>query len=181
MSEASVLIHGEHFQLFLSNHLIEKRIAELGCKINEDYQGLHPVFVIVLNGAFMFGASLLKSIDVPCETDFIRISSYVSKQSGGKVSEVLGVAENIEGKDLIIVEDIVDTGLSMNYLLEDLWRRKPASIKVASLFFKPAALKKEVQLDYIGFEIEDKFVVGYGLDYDGLGRNYPDLYVIAEN
>lgn len=165
----------------LPNDLIESRIGELGHKISEDYQGLHPVFIIVLNGAFMFAASLMKHVSLTCETDFIRISSYASKESTGKVFELLGLQEDLEGRDLIVLEDIVDTGLSMRFLINELIARRPASVKIASLLYKPTALKEPVYPDYVGFEIEDRFVVGYGLDYDGLGRNYPDLYVIAEN
>jgi hypoxanthine phosphoribosyltransferase len=181
MSEDTIVIQGEPFQKYLRNDRIEKRIEELGHKISEDYQGLCPIFVIVLNGAFMFASSLLKHVTVLCKTDFIRISSYTSKQSTGKVLEVLGLSENLEGKDLIVVEDIVDTGLSMHFLLGELAKKNPSSVQVASLFYKPEAIQIEMELRYVGFEIENRFVVGYGLDYDGVGRNYPDLYVVAEN
>ena len=178
MSDTTVQIHGETFRVFLHNEQIEMRIAELGRKISQDYEGLHPIFVIVLNGAFMFAGSLLKSIHIACQTDFIRLSSYEATQSTGKVYQILGLSEAIEGRNIIIVEDIVDTGLSMKYLIGEIKKRNPQSVRVATLFFKPTAIKEAVPLDYVGFEIENQFVVGYGLDYDGLGRNYPDLYVI---
>lgn len=173
----SITLHNEPFRVFLENERIEKRIAELGHDISRDYEGLRPVFIIVLNGAFMFAASLLKAVTIPCETNFIRLSSYSSKQSGGKVFETMGIEGSLQGRDLVIVEDIVDTGLSMAFLLNELRLKAPRSVRVASLLYKPEAIKEKIPLDYIGFEIENRFVVGYGLDYDGLGRNYPDLYV----
>ncbi len=166
--------------MLFSNEQIERRIAELGYKIGEDYRGLHPVFIIVLNGAFMFAASLLKSVRIPCEANFIKLSSYSGMQSTGEVSVMLESEKNLAGRDLIIVEDIVDTGRSMRFLIDSLTIERPRSIRVATLLFKPGAVIGHVHLDYVGFEIENRFVVGYGLDYDGLGRNYPDIYVRSE-
>jgi hypoxanthine phosphoribosyltransferase len=180
MKLAPILIHNKHFEVFIEKSIIEQRISELASNINRDFEGKCPLFLAILNGSFMFAAELMKSISVSCEITFLRVSSYQATESSGKVVEILGLTENIEGKDIIIVEDIVDTGLTMVELKQQLLAQNPASLSIVTLFQKPDALKQPIDIQYIGFEIENKFVLGYGLDYDGLGRNLGDLYVLCK-
>ena len=134
----------------------------------------------VLNGCFMFAAELLRNLNIECEISFVKLSSYQGTNSTGVVREVLGLTESIAGRDVIIIEDIVDTGYTMQNMLETLGTREPASIQIASLFLKPARLKVPVDVKYSVFTIPDRFIVGFGLDYDGLGRNLPDIYDVEE-
>ena len=178
--KSTIQIHDKHFEVFIEKAIIERRIIELASKINQDYQGKRPLFLAILNGSFMFAAELMKSVNVTCEITFLRVSSYQATQSSGKVLEILGLLEIIENRDVIVVEDIVDTGLTMIEIKQQLLAQNPASLSIATLFQKPKALKQPIDIQYIGFEIENKFVVGYGLDYDGLGRNLSDLYILCE-
>ena len=175
-----IQVHDKHFEVFIAKTVIEKRIIELASQINQDYEGKRPLFLAILNGSFMFAGELMKSVSVSCEITFLRVSSYQATESSGKVVEILGLTENIEGRDIIIVEDIVDTGLTMTALKQQLLAQNPASLSIVTLFQKPEALKQPIDIQYVGFEIENKFVLGYGLDYDGLGRNLGDLYVLCE-
>ena len=174
-----ITILDKNFTSYISTEIIEERIAELAAQINNDYAGRCPLFIVVLNGAFLFGAQLVKNISLSCEVTFVRLSSYAQTESTGMVRQIIGLEEKINGRDIIIIEDIVDTGITMTQLLEQIHQLKPASIEIATLLHKPEALKKPVNMRYIGFEIENKFVVGYGLDYDGYGRNLNALYVLA--
>ena len=170
-------IHDKGFEIFLENETICKRTRLIGIQLNVDYEEKCPIFIGVLNGSFLFMADLLKEIDIACEVGFIRVASYHGTESSGQIKEAFGLPEDLEGRDVIIVEDIVDTGLTLKYILEKVNALKPASIKVCSLLFKPAALLQPIEeLTYVGFEIPNEFVVGYGLDYDGLGRNLKDIY-----
>ncbi|MFC0185622.1 hypoxanthine phosphoribosyltransferase [Pseudarcicella hirudinis] len=172
-------VHDKHFKIFIECSTLEQRISELASLINKEYADKCPLFVSVLNGSFMFTATLLKNITIPCEVTFVRVASYESTSSSGHVKEVLGLKENLENRDVIILEDIIDTGLTMCEIKEQLWAKNPKTLELATLFLKPEALKKPMDIKYTGFEIENKFVLGYGLDYDGLGRNLADLYVLA--
>ena len=180
MRNTTIQVHDKHFEVFIEKSIIEKRIIELASQINQDYEGKRPLFLAILNGSFMFAAELMKSISVSCEITFLRVSSYKATESSGKVVEILGLTENIEGRDIIVVEDIVDTGLTMVELKHQLLAQNPASLSIVTLFQKPEALKQPIDVQYIGFKIANKFVLGYGLDYDGLGRNLGDLYVLCE-
>ena len=157
---------------------IANRVAELGVEITKDYAGKELVLVPVLKGSFVFGADLARAIDLPLCVDFFGCRSYEGKSSTGVVQTTLDLTQTIEDKHVIIVEDIVDTGLTMQYMMENLGTRRPASLKLASLLHKPARTKVPVDIDYLGFEIEDVFVIGYGLDFDGLYRNLPHIGVI---
>lgn len=168
------------FEVFISHQDVSARIQTLASQISRDYAGKCPLFVAILNGAFMFAAGLLQHITIPCEITFIRVSSYEALQSSGKVTELLGLKEDATGRDVIILEDIVDSGLTMKSILGNMAAKNPASLQVATLLFKPEALRTAVELNYVGFEIPNAFVVGFGLDYDGLGRNLKDLYVLKE-
>ncbi|MBC6110203.1 hypoxanthine phosphoribosyltransferase [Pedobacter fastidiosus] len=176
-----IKVEDKEFEVFLENDTINKRIRLMGIQMNVDYEGKCPLFIGVLNGSFLFMADLIKEIDVPCEVAFMRVASYEGTSSSGKVKELIGLPDNIEGRDIIIVEDIVDTGLTLTHILKTIKEKKPASVKVSSLLLKPAALKYDIdELEYIGFEIPNEFVVGYGLDYNGLGRNLIDIYRATE-
>ena len=175
-----ITIHDKTFTPFISQETIENRIAELATQINTDYEGRKPVFLVVLNGAFLFASELVKNIPLSCEITFVRLSSYSQTESTGKVRQIIGLEEKLTDRDVIIVEDIVDTGLTMHQLLQQIKDLGPSSVEIATLLHKPEAIKKPVDLRYVGFEIPNRFVVGYGLDYDGLGRNLDALYVLPE-
>lgn len=173
-------IHDKTFVPFIAAHDIQQRIAELATQINRDYHDKQPLMVVVLNGAVLFAADLFKQLTMPCEITFLRVSSYQKTASTGQIRQLLGLSEPITDRDVIVVEDIVDTGLTLGDVCDQLRESRPASLTVATLLFKPEALKRQLHLDYVGFEIENRFVVGYGLDYDGLGRNTKDIFVLAE-
>ena len=148
--------------------------------MNEELAGKKPLFLVVLNGAFMFAADLLREIDIPCEVSFVRVSSYEGTTTTGKVKQLIGLNENIEGRTLVIVEDIIDSGITMREMLRMLNEKNPADVRVASLFVKPGNLQVELDIHYRCFDIANDFIVGYGLDYDQEGRNLPDIYKILE-
>ena len=170
-------INNKNFEIMLDNDMICKRTRLIGIQLNVDYENRCPVFIGVLNGSFLFMADLLKEIDIACEVGFIKVASYHGTESTGKIKEAFGLPEDLKDRDVILVEDIVDTGFTLKYILEKVHAQNPASVTVCSLLFKPAALKEPIkELKYVGFEIPNEFVVGYGLDYDGLGRNLKDIY-----
>lgn len=165
------------FEIMIENDNINKRTRLIGLQLNLEYENRCPIFIGVLNGSFLFMADLLKEMEIPCEVGFIRVSSYKGTESSGKVKEAFGMPENLQGRDIILVEDIVDTGFTLKYILEKVYLQQPASVRVCSLLYKPAAIQTPIkELEYIGFEIPNEFVVGYGLDYNGLGRNLKDIY-----
>ena len=177
MGQSHVTIHDRVFRPYLPAAALDEAVSALATRLSADYAGREPLFVVVLTGAFMFASDLLKRMTEPCEIVFIRVASYEGTDSTGVVQEVLGLRENIQGRHIIIVEDIVDTGTTMHHLLPTLLAKGPASVEIATLFYKPASLRHELDLRYVALEIPNDFVVGYGLDYDGLGRNLPDVYV----
>ncbi len=166
------------FQLYISEQQIRQRIQEMGREIHRDFADKDPIFLVVLNGAFMFAADLLKEVDISCQVSFIRLSSYIGTSSTGEVKEIMGINTPLENRHVIIVEDIVDTGVTMKNMWALLSDHKPASIHLASLLIKPKNLKVNVNVDYTGFNIGNDFIVGYGLDYDGYGRNEKNIYVL---
>lgn len=172
----TIEIHGKKFLTSIPRTSIENEVKRVAAEINRDYKGKRPLLLGVLNGAFMFVADLMRNLDIECEISFVKMSSYAGTTTTGAVKQLLGLNESIEGRDVIIVEDIVDTGLTMQSMLETLKGYNPASINIASLFLKPARLKVPIDVKYSAFTIPDRFIVGYGLDYDGLGRNLPDIY-----
>ena len=172
-------IDDKTFESFIDYELIEKRTRVLGIQINVDYENKVPIIIGVLNGSFMFMADLMKHIEISCEVSFIKVSSYQDTKSTGIIKEEYALNIDIENRDIILVEDIIDTGNTLDYLINKLKVKNPASIKVASLLLKPDALQKEIkEIAYVGFEIANDFVVGYGLDYNGLGRNTKNIYRI---
>ncbi|MDR1562309.1 MAG: hypoxanthine phosphoribosyltransferase [Dysgonamonadaceae bacterium] len=174
----SVQVKDKSFDLFISEEVIIDKIEALARHINEDLANTQPLFVCVLNGAFMFASDLMKRVKIPCEISFIRLKSYQGTCSEGKVREINGLAESVEDRNVVIVEDIIDTGVTIKYLIEKLKRLNPASVKIATLFLKPDALKTDVTPNYVAMEIPNDFIVGYGLDYDGFGRNLRNIYKI---
>ncbi|MBR5860095.1 MAG: hypoxanthine phosphoribosyltransferase [Bacteroidaceae bacterium] len=177
---STVKIHDKVFEKTITSEEIAAEVKRVASEINRDYAGKRPLLLGVLNGSFMFVADLMRYLEVECEISFVKLSSYQGTKTTGTIREVLGLAETIAGRDVIVVEDIVDTGYTMQNMLETLGTREPASIEIASLFVKPARLKVPVDVKYSAFTIPDRFIVGYGLDYDGLGRNLPDVYDVVE-
>ncbi|CAN5642000.1 hypoxanthine phosphoribosyltransferase [soil metagenome] len=175
----TVKIHDKEFRISIHSKDIQSRIAALGKQVSEEMNGKKPMFVAVLNGAFLFAADLLKHVSCECEITFVRVSSYAGTQSTGQVRNLIGLNENIEGRTIIIIEDIVDTGDTAMYLFNELKKQQPAEIKIASLLLKPNALKHDLKVDYTGFEVPNDFLVGFGLDYDGIGRNLNDIYTLV--
>jgi hypoxanthine phosphoribosyltransferase len=176
-----IIINGETFVPLLSDEEIQKRVKELGEQISRDYRGKVPIFIGVLNGAFIFMSDLLKNVDIECEVDFFKLSSYGdSKISSGNVKLLKELNCDVNDREIIIVEDIVDTGLSIKYIEELFSKHTPKSMKVVSLLVKPESLKYDVKIDYIGFRIPSQFVIGYGLDYQQKYRNLSSIYVLSE-
>ncbi|MBC8987080.1 hypoxanthine phosphoribosyltransferase [Pedobacter sp. N36a] len=175
----TIKVLDKDFDILLENDNIMKRTRLIGIQMNVDYENRNPLFIGVLNGSFLFMADLVKEITVPCEMTFIRVSSYKDTQSTGEIKEIFGLPENLENRDIIIVEDIVDTGFTLSHILKEIYKQTPASVSVCSLLLKPDALKVQIdELEYVGFEIANDFVVGYGLDYNGYGRNLNHIYTV---
>jgi hypoxanthine phosphoribosyltransferase len=179
----TIAVGDRTFEIMIENDNINKRTRLLGIQLNLDYENRRPIFIGVLNGSFLFMADLLKEMEIDCEVGFIRVSSYHGTESSGTIKEVFGMPQDLAGRNIILVEDIVDTGFTLKYILEKVYLQEPASVSVCTLLYKPDAIQTEIkELEYIGFEIPNEFVVGYGLDYDGLGRNLKDIYrTVADN
>lgn len=173
-----VTYNGLAFEPYIESDRIKSRIQELAAQITEEYRGRRPLMLCVLNGAFPFASELFMNLETDAEISFIRLKSYCGTCSGGAVKEVLGLTENIEGRPVIVVEDIIDTGNTIKMLIERLEGQKPESVKVATLLFKPESLVVDVTPDYVGFSIGPKFIIGFGLDVDGQGRNLRDIYIL---
>ncbi|MEX2595119.1 MAG: hypoxanthine phosphoribosyltransferase [Anditalea sp.] len=171
-----IQIKDKRFIPFITEKELLQRVSELGQQITADYKGSTPIVIGIMNGAFMFLSDLSKHLDLSVEISFMKVSSYASMSSTGKIKSLIGLEKDLLDKDVIIVEDIVDTGLSMSYILEVIKEKKPNSVQIVSLLLKPDALTKNISVKYVGFEIPNKFVVGYGLDYDGYGRNLKEVY-----
>lgn len=177
---AVIKVHDKSFVPYLPEDLILEKIKELATQIDKDYAGKKPLFIAVLNGSFMFASDLFKSISIEAEISFIKLASYKGTKSTGQVITAIGLDTDIIGRDVIILEDIIDTGKTLHEFLPQLRNQHPASLKVAVLLHKPEATVHEVPIDYCCFSIPNKFVLGYGLDYDGLGRNIRELYQLSE-
>ncbi len=176
----TVQVNDKKFSLYISENEIKEQVKKVAAGMNEELAGKKPLFLVVLNGAFMFAADLLREIDIPCEVSFVRVSSYDGTTTTGKVKQLIGLNENIEGRTLVVVEDIIDSGITMREMLRMLKEKNPADVRVASLFVKPDNLQVELDIHYRCFDIANDFIVGYGLDYDQEGRNLPDIYKILE-
>lgn len=176
----TIKILDKEFVPYLSESEIQTRIKELGSQLTQEYKGKRPVLLGVLNGCFRFVADLVTHVDLTCEVSFVKLSSYEGTSTTGQVKELSGINTPLKGRDVIVVEDIVDTGTTLDYLMKILEGHEPASVKIATLLYKPAAYKGQHTIDYSGFDIPNLFVVGYGLDYDEIGRNLNEIYQIKE-
>lgn len=168
------------FNKFIVNDDIQAKVNELAVRINTELDGKKPIFIVVLNGAFIFASDLLKQVTIDCEISFVKLSSYKGTQSSGVVQQIIGLDMDIKGRTIVIIEDIVDTGLTLVSFRETLSAMEPAQVMIATCLLKPDAFQNKFPIDYKCFSIPNEFVVGYGLDYDGLGRNSSDIYKIVE-
>jgi len=177
----NIQIKDKEFALSIPEEEILKAVKEVGLAINRDLEGTNPLFICVLNGAFMFAGDLMKTINIPCEITFIKLSSYDGLYTSGAVKEIIGLNESVVGRNVVVVEDIVDTGITMERILSSLKAKGASDIRIATFLQKPDALQKDINVDYVAMKIPNDFIVGYGLDYDGYGRNLKDIYtVVAE-
>ena len=175
-----IKIKDKSFRVSIPEAEIKTRVKAVAEQISKDMEGKNPLFLGVLNGAFMFAADLMREMTIPCEISFVKLASYQGTTSTGKIKEVLGINEDLSGRTVIIVEDIVESGRTMKQMIESLGTRSPESVKICTLFFKPDKLQEEIDLDYVAFRIPDDFIVGYGLDYNQAGRELKDIYTIVK-
>ena len=180
MNRKTIHVIDKEFEIFIPNSKINIAIQNVANQMNIDYKNKKPLFVVILNGAFMFAADLMKKLDIECEVSFVKLSSYEGTKSTEKVKKIIGLNESIAGRHIIIVEDIIDTGITMEHLLEELGALNPHDIKISTLLFKPDAFRKDYKIDYVGLDIPNDFILGYGLDYDGFARNLPDIYKLIK-
>src|SRR5215216_3174973 len=177
----TIKVHDKHFETYLSEDAILQKIKELAAAINKDYQDKRPLFIAILNGSFIFAADLFKQLHINAEICFIKLASYKGTRSTGHVITAIGLDHDLYNRHVVIIEDIVDTGKTLNTFLPQLYHQHPASLKIVTLLHKPEATEFPLTLDYMGFTIPNKFVVGYGLDYDGLGRNLKEIYQLVDH
>ncbi len=175
-----IKVQDKYFVKYIDSERIHEAVVDIAEKIHEDFSNDTPLFLCILNGSFMFSSDLMKAYKGICEISFIRLSSYKGTQSTEEVKTLIGLTDDIQGRNVVILEDIIDSGITVSHLLGDLKKYNPASLKVATLLFKPDALRTDIVPDYIGMKIPRDFIVGYGLDYDGFGRNLADIYKIVE-
>ncbi len=176
-----IKVFDKDFELFLSSDNIQNRIKELAIEISDDLKDMDPLFIGILNGSFMFAADLLKSLDFDARISFLKLASYHGASSTGKVKQLIGLNQDIRDLNIVILEDIVDTGKTLDTIVRQLNAYQPASFRIATLLYKPEACKEEIKPDYIGFTIPNEYFIGYGLDYEGYGRNYQDIYSLVKN
>jgi hypoxanthine phosphoribosyltransferase len=174
-------VHDREFEIFIPSSEIRKVISEMALQINEDLAGRDVIFFGILNGAFMFASDLFREVTLDCQISFLKLASYAGTSSTGTVKRLIGINEDIYRKTVVILEDIVDTGVTLDNIIKQLKGYEPAEIRVATLLFKPAAYTKDMKLDYVGIEIPNDFILGYGLDYKGIGRNLVDLYKVVDS
>ncbi len=168
------------FEKFIGRDEIEAAVQKVADGINRDYVGKNPLLLAVLNGSFIFASDLMRKLTIPCEISFVKFASYEGTLTTSKVKELIGVGEELKGRHVIVVEDIVDTGITVHKLLEDIHKKNPVDVTLACFCFKREAFRKSFGIDYLGMEIPNVFIVGYGLDYNGYGRNLPDIYQIVK-
>lgn len=176
---ASIQVLDKHFEKYIEYDQIDQAVQKVADQMERDLSDKNPLFLVILNGAFMFAGDLFKKIDFPAEISFIKFSSYQGTQTTGQVKQLIGLDRTLEGRTVVLVEDIVDTGISMEHILNYLNNEHLADLKIATLLFKPDAYKKEFKIDYIGINIPNDFIIGYGLDYNGQARNLKDIYKIV--
>ena len=175
-----VTVHDKTFEISIPEEKIRETVNEMARQIGKDLKGKNPLFLIVLNGAFVFAADLVRQMDFDCEVSFVKLSSYAGTKTTSVVRELIGLDEVLTDRTVVIVEDIIDTGITMASTIEKLKHLQAAEVKLATFLFKPDSFQKDFKIDYIGIEIPNDFIIGYGLDYDGLARNYPDIYKVVQ-
>ena len=175
-----IRVHEKDFEPYLPAEQITKKIRDIAARMDADYEGKKPLFVAILNGSFMFASDLFKSLTIEAEICFIKLASYKGTKSSGQVITAIGLDTDMHGRHVVILEDIVDTGKTLSEFLPQLEHQQPASLKIAALLHKPEATVYPITVDYLGFSVPNKFLLGYGLDYDGLGRNIPSIYKLVE-
>ena len=177
----TIQIKDKRFRISIPESEIKARVKELAEQISRDMAGKNPLFLGVLNGSYIFTADLMREMTIPCEISFVKLASYQGTTSTGSIKEVIGINEDLSGRTVVIVEDIVESGLTIKRMMEQLGTRNPASVQVCTLFFKPEKLKEDLKLDYVAFSIPNDFILGYGLDYDQQGRQLKDVYSLIHN
>lgn len=175
-----ITVHNKNFTPYINAAQISEQVNKLAASLNQDYEGKRPLFIAILNGSFMFASDLFKAVTIEAEICFIKLASYKGTKSTGNVITSIGLDEPLNGRHVVIIEDIVDTGKTLNEFLPQLFNQQPASLKIAALLHKPEALAYPVKIDYLGFNVPNKFLLGYGLDFDGLGRNLKEIYRLVE-
>lgn len=175
-----VQLHDKVFRKFILKEEIDAAIEKVGEQLNTDLGDKNPLFLVVLNGAFVFAADVLRTFKHDCDISFIKLSSYVGTKTTHTVREVIGLDTNVKGRTVVLIEDIIDTGITMDHIIQQMKKMEAHEVKTATMLFKPDAIEKDFPIDYVGVEIPNDFIVGYGLDYDGKGRNLPDIYKIEE-
>lgn len=175
-----VQLHDLMFEPLFPESRVQARVRELGAELTRRYRDKNPLFISILSGAFVFASDLMRAFDGNCEVGFVKLKSYTGTRSSGDVQTVMGLEKDLKDRHLIVVEDIVDTGRTLHFFLDHLWQQQPASVCTVTFLRKPDALQFPIQVDYTGFDIENRFVVGYGLDYENLGRNLPGVYQLSE-
>ena len=176
----TVKVLDKEFGLYIPQEKIEADIQKVADQINHDMDGMNPMFLVILNGAFMFASELFKRLTISCEISFVKLTSYAGTETTNVVRELIGLDHSLEGRHVVIVEDIVDTGHTMRYTVQKLHDLKAVDVRIATLFFKPKSFQYDYPINYVGMEIGNEFIVGYGLDYNQQGRNLPDIYKIIE-
>ena len=176
-----VKLHDKQFKLFINYEIIISKIENLVSVLNVKYSGKKPIFLCVLNGSFLFASELIKRFNHECEVSFVKLSSYQGLNSTGNIKNLIGINDNLEERNIIIVEDIVDTGYTIYSVMEEIKNHKPKSVEVATLLFKPKSYKKKIPINYAAINVGNEFLVGFGLDYNGIGRNLEDIFIIEEN
>jgi hypoxanthine phosphoribosyltransferase len=174
-----IRISDKTFRKLIPENDIKQRVEDMAKQINRDLAGRDVLFIGILNGAFIFASDLFRCIDLPARISFVKLASYEGTSSSGAVSKLIGCSDDIEGKTVVIIEDIIDTGNTIESIVDELMKRKTGDVKIAALLLKPSAYLKSLKIDYLGFEISNDFVVGYGLDYNGYGRNLPSVYTLV--
>ena len=177
----AIKLHNKTFDIYLSEEVIQEKVKSIAGQLNNDYRGKRPLFIAILNGSFMFAADLFKNLTIEAEISFIKLASYRGMKSSGNIITAIGLDQDLIGRDVVIIEDIVDTGKTLNEFLPKLLHQQPKSLKIAVLLHKPEATQFSLAIDYLGFSIPDKFVIGYGLDYDGLGRNLKEIFQLVDS
>lgn len=177
----TVKLRDKKFKETINSETIDEAVQRVADQINQDLEGLNPVFVCVLNGAFMFASDLLKKINIDCEITFVKVASYDGTNSTGDVKTLIGLNHDLRNREVIIVEDIVDTGITIERIIDQMKHQNPEDVKIATLLFKPDAYTKDIHIDYVALKVPNDFLIGYGLDYDGLGRNLESIYVLEDS